>query len=567
MKSTPANNNNNFITHLRDTLLRGGRLTKYKGQLASFAPSLSTAICTPTLELGQQIGNAIGAQTRKLATGALTAAMLVVAPTALISTGAQAAAPPHCTGVNGSYVCSGSATTTQDLNSGANPLIITTLPGFNVDTASGSAFTLSSIWSSISFSDTNASVIKGQNYGIQQSSGRGSISITSNGSLTGIDGYGLSVGTGASGSSITIDVAVVSGAGGIHVNGFGSGATNITATGLVTATSYNGIEAYGSNSTTGITINAATVTAQTVGIDVDSKGSGAIDITASGLVTSTAGNGIYADNSSYGTDLTINATSVAADEFGIRADNNGKGATSITATGDVTSENSYGIYASNDGTDLTINAASVAAYSTGIHTRNFGTGGVTMIKTTGMISSVAISGIYTRNDREATDISVTAVDTTGRRHGIKAANFGKGAITIISSGTATGTSEIGIHASSTSTSTDLSITAADTMGGNFGINANNAGSGAITIVSSGAATGTNYSGIHARNHGVYGATDLSITAVETTGKTAGIYARNDGSGATTIISSGAATGAKGDGIFAHNFNTATDLSITAVDTT
>jgi len=45
VKNQSANrSNNHFVDRVRDTLLRGGRVTKWKGRAASFAPSLGISV-------------------------------------------------------------------------------------------------------------------------------------------------------------------------------------------------------------------------------------------------------------------------------------------------------------------------------------------------------------------------------------------------------------------------------------------------------------------------------------------------------------------------------------------
>ena len=398
----PANssltNNNHFITHLRDTLLRGGRLTKYKGQLASFAPSLSTAICTPTLELGQQIGNAIGAQTRKLATGALTAAMLVVAPTALISTGAQAGSCTMSNSNKSIWTCSKGKAGPADVNqaiaaAAAGALTVTTDAGFGIAAAVGNAIQLKNgpFNTSMTFIDKNKSTISGGSIGIAAfNDGTGATSITATGAVTGTEGYGIYVKNNATATDLTINAAIVTGgAAGIVAHNNGTGATSITATGAVNATTNgHGISVNNNATATDITINAAAVTGGTAGIDARNDGTGATSITATGAVNATNGHGISVNNSATATDITINAAAVTGGTAGIDARNDGTGATSITATGAVNATNGHGISVNNSATatDITINAAAVSsAGQSGIFAHNTGTGA----------TSITVNGVVT----------------------------------------------------------------------------------------------------------------------------------------------------------------------------
>ncbi|MGL1664124.1 hypothetical protein ACSTJP_00295, partial [Vibrio parahaemolyticus] len=80
--------------------------------------------------------------------------------------------------------------------------------------------------------------------------------------------------------------------------------------------------------------------------------------------------------------------------------------------------------------------------------------------------------------------------------GIYAINNGTGSLTVISTGTAAGTRTRGISARNGGTGVDLSITAADTSGGEYGIHARNYGTGALAITSTGAAASTLGDGIN-----------------------------------------------------------------------
>ncbi len=338
----PANssltNNNHFITHLRDTLLRGGRLTKYKGQLASFAPSLSTAICTPTLELGQQIGNAIGAQTRKLATGALTAAMLVVAPTALISTGAQAGSCTKDGADTGIWTCSGKAESADVdqaiVAAAAGALTVTTDAGFGITAAVGNAIQLNNenglINYSMTFIDKNKSTISGGNIGIAAfNGGTGAASITATGAVTGTEGYGIYVKNNVAATDLTINAAIVTGgAAGIVARNDGIGATSITATGAVNATTNgHGISVKNNATATDLTINAAIVTGGITGIDARNDGTGTTSITINGAVTGGSSAGIF-NNTVNASTITLNSGAAVKSTSGT-AIQDGDGATSL----------------------------------------------------------------------------------------------------------------------------------------------------------------------------------------------------------------------------------------------
>jgi uncharacterized protein with beta-barrel porin domain len=460
--------------------------------------------------------------------------------------------------------------------------------------------------------------------------GTGSLSITSTGQVTGSTGSGIEAFNNY-GTSLTIMAAGVTGDEyGIYAYNDGSGALSITATGTVTATAND--ESYGiyaENFGTDLTVSAAAVSGG-YGIYAANYGTGALSVTATGAVTGSAYKGIYAKN--YGTDLTITATNVSGVDDGIEARNYGSGALSITTTGTVTatsaSEGGNGIDARNSSytsessesgynvpTNLTISTAAVTGSYNGIFARNSGSGALS-ITSTGTVTGTSSTGIYASNSIGEsgyngrpygipTDLTISTAAVTGGNTGIFARNFGTGALSITSTGTVTGTSNIGIYAlngsnyrskfpvnvatfafdaespgDSRPTPTSLTISATSVSGGRDGIRARNNGTGALSITTTGTVTGTNGRGIYATNgrigqyYGYYfggrlsalnaaeplldsgytfrAGTDLTISTAAVSGGTNGIVAFNNGSGALTITSTGTVTGTSGRGIFASN---------------
>jgi hypothetical protein len=113
--------------------------------------------------------------------------------------------------------------------------------------------------------------------------------------------------------------------------------------------------------TTGVN---TTVTGDNYGIRAFNYGSRALTVTANGDVTGTNVLGIYAQNSAAGTDLDVTTgagSSVTGGNFGILARNDGGGALTVTADGDVTGGGADGIYARHSGAgsiDVTVGSTS-----------------------------------------------------------------------------------------------------------------------------------------------------------------------------------------------------------------
>ncbi|WP_292632698.1 autotransporter [Mesorhizobium sp.] len=251
---------------------------------------------------------------------------------------------------------------------------------------------------------------------------------------------------------------------------------------------------------------------------------------------------------------------------GINAGNDGSGALSITATGAVTGTSGYGIYANNSGgTDLTIEAANVSGGTSGIHAELYGTGALS-ITATGTVTGTAGDGIYALTLSDAissTNLTVETANVSGGVYGIFAEHHGTGALSIIATGAVTGGTGAltgGIYAQNYGS--DLTIVAAGATGG-LGIGADQQGTGALSITATGTVRGTYASGIFAFT-GV-NSSGLTINVADVSG-VVGIEAEHHGSGALSITASGQVTG-EGDsgGIFALAYDNATGLAIQAAD--
>ncbi|WON78495.1 autotransporter outer membrane beta-barrel domain-containing protein [Serratia sp. UGAL515B_01] len=297
-----------------------------------------------------------------------------------------------CTGTLGIYTCSGiedSATDTEQVLNG-NSLSVITLPGFGIVTNSGRAFSLLST-DDLTFTDDNNATITGNDDGIYAANtSSGAVSITTTGTVTGNNGYGILGST--IGTNLTINAANVSGnIVGVYAENFGTGSVSVTTTGSVTAKSDSNIGIYVDGRGTDVTIQAVDVSGQLYGISALNFGIGATSIIATGIVTANEGVGIF--SSTIGTGLTINAVNVLGDVNGIFSENAGTGAQSITATGTVTGALSDGIYAynGNGGTSQTIQAADVSGYTSGIYAENQGSGALS-ITTTGTVTNTDTTG-------------------------------------------------------------------------------------------------------------------------------------------------------------------------------
>jgi len=410
--------------------------------------------------------------------------------------------------------------------------------------------------------------------------GVGALSITVDGDLTSATDNAIS----ANNASSTTDITIETGAGsavqgntvGIQAFNYGTGATSITVNGDVTGTTDRGIYAYGDASTTNMTIETGVgsdVEGNTIGIRANNLGSGATTVTMNGDVTGNGAQGLLIDNSANGTTMTVETgagSSVQGTNFGIRADNKGTGATSVTVDGNVTGAQAVFVQNRLAGTDVTLETgagSNVQGVARGIFANNNGTGSIS-VTVDGDVSASAGRGIYAYQYTTGHNMTIetgAGSSVQGTTYGIRAYNNGLGATSVTANGDVTGTANDAIRATSIAAGMGITIeTGAGTtmQGGNRGIDALNYGNGALSVTANGNVTGNTSDGIKANNRG--NGTSVTIqTGAGTTvqGDDVGVYGYNLGSGAMSITVNGDVTATTLDGIRANNRASGTNLTI------
>ena len=405
---------------------------------------------------------------------------------------------------------------------------------------------------------TATGAVSGNRYGIlAQRNGGGTLSVDA--SMVGAIG-----GSGEGDAGI---FALSGGSGAISVANTGSGgsgsrAISIASTGVVSGAA-GGISATHTGDGA-ITITAVSVTGNAGSAISATTAGGAIGISGADTVLGTGGRGIEAtsgggDISVQGVGATGGVSGTAG--HGIFTNANGGGNINIGGSGDdalgaITGggTGNSGINALTDGVGRSITM--VAGDSRGIHAVNAGTEAASIsimsATATGMISD----GIYASlsNSAATGDLSIIATGAvSGGRHGIEAQQNGSGTLTIDASiaGAIGGTDEgdVGIFA---------------TSAGSGAITVRNAGSGetgsrAISIASSGAVSGA-VGGIAATHTGD-GA--ISITAASVTGNAGSGISATTAGGDISITASGTVMGSN-SGIFVINPGSGT-TSLTVSD--
>lgn len=451
------------------TWLRGGRVGKYKGIAGGIAPCETGSICSLT-------GFSV-----------LSAAVFA----SMFGWSSPSLAGDCVPSGSDTWSCSGSASSTgSDASvsiSSSSQATVITQPGFGVSTV-GEAIRVDAI-GGITLTDGNASSITssgGQGI-LAINDGTGSVAITSNGRITGTEG--------------------------IYVTNYGTGSTTVI---------------------------------------------------SSGAVTGTSGDAIYATNDVNATDLIVSQTggTISGADNGIHTVHGGVGTTVIGVAGEVNGAGDNGVWALNSAsaTNITITQdadSTITGYTHGIRADNWGTGAVT-ITTAGIVNQTQTGatnndtyGVYAYNDVSATDISLiqTGGSVSGNWFGMYANNRGTGTTTIVSSGDVTATVRAGLYAFNASTAKDMVIQqkSGSVKGGTYGVFADNAGTGSTAVTLSGDVTASGDYGVYARNGS--SATDLTVkqTAGSITGKT-GILAWNRGTGISLVNVVGKVSGGAGAGI-------------------
>ena len=353
----------------------------------------------------------------------------------------------------------------------------------------------------------------------------------------------------------------------------GGGAISINLTGTVTGLTGDGIRAANDTSGAGITITAASVQGANSGIEAEERGRGAVKIVATGTVTGVAEEGVYAKTADSGGAITVTAASVSGGKVGIKVSASGRAAVSVKATGAVTGTATAGIHLVGGAraTSAVIDAAAVTGKS-GIDARHGGTGKLD-VKATGAVmgtgtGGVGIYGLVSSGSRGALTITATS-DVTGSATGIRAVGSGSGAVSVSAAGdvTGTGTGGIGVDAAANASAGALTINVATVTGSVAGIKAVGRNRNGVNVSASGpvAATGAaSGAGIDAL---ATSGGNLTITAAAVTGSAIGIKAVSSGAGAVRVKATGAVTGTGTAGIQASGGGSAAGLMVDAARVT
>ena len=217
----------------------------------------------------------------------------------------------------------------------------------------------------------------------------------------------------------------------------GTGSLSISVTGNVTSASTDKSDTdysygiYAENVGTDVIVSTAgDVTSNDRGVFVSNEGSGKTNITSKGTVTAVNSGGIDVLNGDTSKDLSITAHEVSAYNNGIGAINFGTGSTTITTTGAVkggnfqtdlaaTATNGIAVLNTSAATDITITVQDVTGLQGGITANNFGTGKIEINVSGNVVGLGSESEGIATSQSESTITVLTSATVSGTTEGIK----------------------------------------------------------------------------------------------------------------------------------------------------
>lgn len=231
----------------------------------------------------------------------------------------------------------------------------------------------------------NGSITSGATAITVLNDGTGDTMITARGQLTSNNvnpaaspqsGNGINAIHGATARNITVSADGVDGRAGVLIRNGGTGTTSLTAIGLVRGREGRGVEITSAASAGDITVQLAAVEGATDGIFLSPLGDGDIDLTVTGPVVA-GGDGVRIERpeGSIG-DTRVTVGDVTGGQNAVVLLTQGAGTTSLTATGTLTGTQGDGLFAGGSGSFLLdVNNASGGNFGVSILTRGASGGG------------------------------------------------------------------------------------------------------------------------------------------------------------------------------------------------
>ncbi|RYF92171.1 MAG: autotransporter outer membrane beta-barrel domain-containing protein [Caulobacteraceae bacterium] len=379
--------------------------------------------------------------------------------------------------------------------------------------------------------------------------GTGNVSVTTNGAASGR--FGIDAENQGSGSVTVTAVGPVTGGTGGGVFALTGGGDITVATGDVTATGATGITAFqflgGGAGDISLTTNGDV--SGTFGIQAINNGSGGVTVSAGGAVTGATAVGIELTGNAAVTLQVADVVTGAVEGAAIT----GSGPVSVTGAGGFVGQSGAGLTIQNNGA------------------------AATLVNVAGAVSATNGDGINIRDVAGGTGVSVTTgavTALTAGRDGIDVSSLSlTGDVTVVTNGDVTGASGAIRAALTDAASTgDVIVTANGALGGGTGVQAQTAGSGAVSVTAIGPiavsgsgvtaqtqggdvsiATGAidaGFIGVFAQQNDAAGVGDISVATNGAVSGLRGIQITNAGSGDITVTSNSTVTANGGFGLSA-----------------
>lgn len=371
----------------------------------------------------------------------------------------------------------------------------------------------------------------------------------------------LAATTSVRGRDLTVSMGSSTGAGlGVNFYNHGTGDSFFTSTGTITSTGGDGVTIFTDSSSNNLTARMNSVEARNSAVYVQLKGRGVADIAVTGLVSSAEGIGVYANGANYlsptaATGLNLRVADVNAQARAVLIDYLGTGDVNFTSTGTVTSRGQYGFQvrtaAGTGNFDAQVNNVR------GLHNAvdiNYIGNGTLNFRASGTLESSDRAGAAIRTsltDVQGQRVGPSAVnldvqDVTGQNYGLIVEHNARGPAEIIARGTLTGRDIEGLVVDTGSEAGDIDVSLQAASGGVNGANFEHDGRGTANIVAAGALTGGTGDGLRFIAGANVG--DASFDLNSASGGMHGAFIEHGGLGTVNVVAAGALTGTAGDGI-------------------
>jgi outer membrane autotransporter protein len=408
---------------------------------------------------------------------------------------------------------------------------------------SGIDFQSSGTIAIVSDTGTNQIVVDGAD-GIYANTWNGSITIDHDGNIVSVGGYGIRT-VSLGGTSLTIDGDITATLGGIVVRNDDAGTmTFVSHEGDIVVSSGAGISAV-TSSTPLVVANEGDIEASGDGISaVNTSTSGSIAVTQTGDVDA-GGRGIYA-NAAYGSVSLISAGDITAVGDGIQLISTGSDVTAMH-TGNVSSTTGRGIFLDSPNGSVTLTGTgTIQANGDGIFAQSTGVGDSSSVTWTGNVTSDAGKGVYAyAANGPVTVLTDGNIDSHG--DAIFAMNTSNSNVTVTHTGNLTSGDGNGVYAYSSGGAVSVTVDESVINADGYGIFAQTKGSQSATVV---------FDGTIAKSWiGIQAESSTGAVSVTSTGEIAasehGIWAANTGAQGVTVSQTGGIDAGTGHAIYAY----------------